>query len=53
MYKRQVSGLAAAGYRIATSGASERQGIVSRLDVGTSGLMVVAKSEYALSLIHI
>ena len=50
-----VSGLAAAGYRIATSGASERQGIVSRLDVGTSGLMVVAKSEYAysLSLIHI
>ncbi len=44
-----VSGLAAAGYRIATSGASERQGIVSRLDVGTSGLMVVAKSEYAYS----
>jgi len=44
-----VSGLAAAGYRISTSGASERQGIVSRLDVGTSGLMVVAKSEYAYS----
>ena len=44
-----VAGLAAAGYRIATSGASERQGIVSRLDVGTSGLMVVAKSEYAYS----
>ena len=42
-----VSGLAAAGYRISTSGASERQGIVSRLDVGTSGLMVVAKSEVA------
>ncbi len=42
-----VGGLAAAGYRIATSGPSERQGIVSRLDVGTSGLMVVAKSEYA------
>ena len=42
-----VSGLAAAGYRISTSGASERQGIVSRLDVGTSGLMVVAKSEIA------
>lgn len=42
-----VSGLAAAGYRISTSGAPERQGIVSRLDVGTSGLMVVAKSEYA------
>ncbi|HET7398515.1 MAG TPA: RluA family pseudouridine synthase [Intrasporangium sp.] len=44
-----VSGLAAAGYRIATSGAAERQGIVSRLDVGTSGLMVVAKSESAYS----
>ncbi len=42
-----LAGLAAAGYRISTSGASERQGIVSRLDVGTSGLMVVAKSEYA------
>jgi len=39
--------LAAAGYRIATSGAAERAGIVHRLDVGTSGLMVVAKSETA------
>ena len=46
-----VGGLAAAGYRIATSGASERQGIVQRLDVGTSGLMVVAKSEYAYSVL--
>jgi 23S rRNA pseudouridine1911/1915/1917 synthase len=44
-----VGGLVAAGYRIATSGAAERQGIVHRLDVGTSGLMVVAKSEYAYS----
>jgi 23S rRNA pseudouridine1911/1915/1917 synthase len=44
-----VGGLAAAGYRISTSGAPERQGIVSRLDVGTSGLMVVAKSEIAYS----
>lgn len=44
-----VSGLAAAGYRISTSGAAERQGVVSRLDVGTSGLMVVAKSEIAYS----
>ena len=44
-----VSGLAAAGYRISTSGAPERQGVVSRLDVGTSGLMVVAKSESAYS----
>src|SRR5690606_26451457 len=34
-------------YRIATSGAAERQGIVHRLDVGTSGVMVVAKSERA------
>ena len=46
-----VGGLAAAGYRIATSGAAERQGIVHRLDVGTSGLMVVAKSERAYSLL--
>ena len=40
-----VGGLAAAGYRVATSGAAERQGVVHRLDVGTTGLMVVAKSE--------
>ncbi len=39
--------LAAAGFRISTSGAPERRGIVQRLDVGTSGLMVVAKSEPA------
>jgi 23S rRNA pseudouridine1911/1915/1917 synthase len=44
-----VGGLAAAGYRVATSGAAERQGVVHRLDVGTSGLMVVAKSEHAYS----
>ena len=37
-----LGALAAAGYRIATTGASERAGIVHRLDVGTSGLMVVA-----------
>lgn len=42
-----IGGLAAAGYRIATSGAAERQGVVHRLDVGTSGVMVVAKSEPA------
>jgi len=42
-----IGGLAAAGHRVATSGAAERQGIVHRLDVGTSGLMVVAKSEPA------
>ncbi|MFD5321380.1 RluA family pseudouridine synthase [Streptomyces sp. NPDC127098] len=46
-----IGGLAAAGYRIATSGAAERQGIVHRLDVGTSGLMAVAKSERAYSLL--
>jgi len=42
-----VGALAAAGFRIATSGAPERQGVVHRLDVGTSGLMVVAKTETA------
>ncbi len=42
-----VGHLAGAGFRISTSGASERQGVVQRLDVGTSGLMVVAKSEPA------
>jgi len=42
-----LGALSAAGYRIATSGAAERAGIVHRLDVGTSGLMVVAKSEAA------
>jgi 23S rRNA pseudouridine1911/1915/1917 synthase len=46
-----VGGLAAAGYRISTSGAAERRGVVHRLDVGTSGLMVVAKSERAYSLL--
>jgi 23S rRNA pseudouridine1911/1915/1917 synthase len=44
-----VGHLLAAGRRVATSGAAERQGIVHRLDVGTSGLMVVAKSEHAYS----
>ncbi|HQF03089.1 MAG TPA: RluA family pseudouridine synthase [Phycicoccus sp.] len=46
-----LAGLKAAGYRISTSGASERQGIVSRLDVGTSGLMVVCKSERGYSVL--
>ncbi|NYI07112.1 RluA family pseudouridine synthase [Allostreptomyces psammosilenae] len=46
-----VGGLAAAGYRISTSGAAERQGVVHRLDVGTSGLMAVAKSELAYSVL--
>lgn len=46
-----VGVLAARGYQIATSGAAERQGIVHRLDVGTSGLMVVAKSEHAYTVL--
>jgi len=46
-----IGGLAAAGYRISTSGAAERQGVVHRLDVGTTGLMAVAKSERAYSVL--
>lgn len=46
-----IGGLAAAGYRISTSGAEERRGVVHRLDVGTSGLMVVAKSEHAYTVL--
>ncbi|HEX5596634.1 MAG TPA: RluA family pseudouridine synthase [Micromonosporaceae bacterium] len=46
-----IGGLAALGQTIATSGAAERQGVVHRLDVGTTGLMVVAKSESAYSLL--
>jgi 23S rRNA pseudouridine1911/1915/1917 synthase len=46
-----TAGLAALGHTVATSGAAERQGIVHRLDVGTTGLMVVAKSERAYSLL--
>jgi 23S rRNA pseudouridine1911/1915/1917 synthase len=46
-----VGGLAATGERVSTSGAAERQGVVHRLDVGTTGLMVVAKSELAYSVL--
>ena len=46
-----VAGLAAAGLRIATSGAAERQGVVHRLDAGTTGVMVVAKSEHAYTVL--
>ena len=46
-----VGHLRGAGYRVATSGASERQGIVQRLDVGTSGVMVICKSEHAYSVL--
>ena len=44
-----LGALAGAGFRVATSGAAERAGIVHRLDAGTSGLMVVAKTESAYS----
>ncbi|MEU4236575.1 RluA family pseudouridine synthase [Actinoplanes sp. NPDC026619] len=46
-----VGGLAGMGQNVATSGAAERQGVVHRLDVGTTGLMVVAKSEIAYSVL--
>lgn len=44
-----IAGLWAAGHRVATSGPAERQGIVHRLDVGTTGVMAVAKTEGAYS----
>ncbi|MFL6023552.1 MAG: RluA family pseudouridine synthase [Marmoricola sp.] len=46
-----VGHLRAAGIQIATSGAPERQGIVQRLDVGTSGVMVICKGERAYSVL--
>nr|WP_319444933.1 MULTISPECIES: RluA family pseudouridine synthase [unclassified Mycobacterium] len=46
-----LGGLAAAGFRITTSGVHERQGIVQRLDAGTSGVMVVAISERAYTVL--
>lgn len=46
-----IGGLAAAGVRVSTSGAAERQGVVHRLDVGTTGVMVVAKSEHAYTVL--
>ena len=42
-----VGALSAAGYTISTSGPAERAGIVHRLDAGTSGLMIVAKTDRA------
>ncbi|WP_345379056.1 RluA family pseudouridine synthase [Demequina sediminis] len=44
-----VGSLASAGHRLAEAGPPERQGIVHRLDVGTSGLMVVARTIPAYS----
>ncbi|MDQ3465871.1 MAG: RluA family pseudouridine synthase [Actinomycetota bacterium] len=46
-----VQGVAAMGYLLATSGAAERQGVVHRLDAGTTGLMVLAKSERAYTVL--
>ena len=46
-----VGALMAAGYSISTTGPAERQGIVHRLDVGTSGLMIVAKSDKAFHVL--
>ena len=46
-----IAGVAGLGHRVSTSGAAERQGVVHRLDVGTTGLMVVAKSERAYTLL--
>lgn len=44
-----TGGLRAAGHTLASAGPEERQGIVHRLDVGTSGIMVVAKTDRAYS----
>ncbi|WP_062518407.1 RluA family pseudouridine synthase [Demequina gelatinilytica] len=44
-----VGALTGAGHRLAEAGPPERQGIVHRLDVGTSGLMVVARTVPAYS----
>lgn len=44
-----LGALAAEGISTASGGIAERQGIVHRLDVGTSGVMVVARSERAYS----
>ncbi len=42
-----TNGLRAAGISVAEVGAAEREGVVHRLDVGTSGLMVVARTPLA------
>jgi 23S rRNA pseudouridine1911/1915/1917 synthase len=46
-----VQGLAALGYQLPSTGVAERPGIVHRLDAGTTGVMVVAKSDRAYSLL--
>ena len=42
-----IGGLAAAGYRVSTSGAQGRQGVGHRLDLGTRGRGGVAKDGHA------
>ena len=44
-----IGSLASSGFSVSALGPEERQGIVHRLDVGTSGLMVVAKTDRAYS----
>ncbi len=44
-----IGAVIAAGYNVSTSGAAERQGVVHRLDVGTTGLMVLAQDEISYS----
>ncbi|WP_019854718.1 RluA family pseudouridine synthase [Actinopolyspora mortivallis] len=46
-----LGGLAAAGINLAESGPPERRGVVHRLDAGTTGVMVLAKSEHAYSVL--
>ncbi len=46
-----LGALAALGISLTTSGSEERRGIVHRLDAGTTGVMVVAKSERAYTVL--
>jgi len=46
-----TGGVAAMGYEMASSGAEERQGVVHRLDAGTTGIMVLARSESAYTVL--
>jgi 23S rRNA pseudouridine1911/1915/1917 synthase len=46
-----LGSLLASGVALARGGPVERRGIVQRLDVGTSGLMMVAKSDRAYSVL--
>ena len=46
-----LGALAGMGISTSTSGAEERRGIVHRLDVGTTGVMVVALSEHAYTVL--